>query len=399
MALGRFRGTEIRIHWSWVPVLALIVVFFGGGLSSGDGGWPTAAAWGTAGAIAILVFLSVMAHELAHVYVASQYGLRSPSVVVQLLGGPYLMSVRPRDPRQELRVSAAGPVVSLLLSFVLLGVGALMWTAGFGETASPMALQAVELTVVWIGMVNLLLGAVNLIPGYPLDGARMFHAVAWRRSGVEAVATLRSVRVGRYVGWVFVAIGSATMFFSDPLIGLALVVAGWLMVLSSRMLNQRAFLQTLLTGLHVGEALDASPVRLPPQLTLDVFAGEYLAERMGAAALVARGTELLGLVGTAQIRRVPRRSWADTRTEQVMVPIAAVPSTTAESELWPALETLEQSGLDALVVPGTEGAPGLFTRRSAAQLVQEKAVEERRKVNARGGDGPGRSGGRGLFGR
>jgi len=103
------------------------------------------------------------------------------------------------------------------------------------------------------------------------------------------------------------------------------------------------------------------------------------------------------MVGTAQIRRVPRRSWSDTRTEQVMVPIASVPSTKEEEDIWPALETLEQSGLDALVVPRPEGEPALFTRRSAAQFVQEKAVEERRKMNARGGRGDGPGGG--LFRR
>lgn len=397
MTLGRFRGTEVRIHWSWIFVLALIVVYFGGGLENGAGAWSAAAAWGTASVMALLVFLSVAAHELAHVYVASRYGLHAPAVVVQLLGGPYVMSVRPQDPRQELRVSAAGPLVSLVIAVVLLTAGGVGWSIGFAEDTAPIGIQAVELIAVWIGLVNLFLGAVNLIPGYPLDGARMFHAVAWRRSGVETMATHRAVRVGRYVGWAFILAGAGAMAFTDVPVGLALAVAGWLILMSSRVLDQRAFLQTLLTDLHVGEALDSNPVRVPPQLTLDVFAAQYLGDLLGAAALVARGSELLGMVGTAQIRRVPRGSWADTRTEQVMVPIDSVPRANADEELWPALETLEQSGLDALVVPQAEGEPALFSRRSAAKFVQEKAVEERRRMSARGGRGG--SGGRGLFGR
>jgi predicted transcriptional regulator len=119
-------------------------------------------------------------------------------------------------------------------------------------------------------------------------------------------------------------------------------------------------------------------------LTLDVFAAPYLGEMLGAAALVERGSELLGLIGTAQIRKIPRRTWAETRTEQVMVPIAAVPQANGDSELWSALETLEQSGLDALVVATPEGEPSLFSRRSAAQLVHERAVEEQKRLAAGG---------------
>jgi len=395
MALGRFRGTEVRVHWSWIPVLALILVGFGGGLESGDGAWPAAVAWATAIVVAVAVFVSVTVHELAHVYVASRFGLRSPAVVVQLLGGPYVMSVHPREAREELAVAAAGPVVSLVLAGLLLGVGALAWAAGAGDASASVGLQASGLIVIWTGFVNVALAVVNIVPGYPLDGARMLHAVAWMRTGTEFAATQRTVRVGRYVGYVLMGIGVYMTLFDDPLLGLGLVVAGWLIITSSRVLDQRAFLQSLLMGVHVGDALDRNPVRVPPQLTLDVFAGDYVGAQLGAAALVERGADLLGIVGTAQIRRIPRRSWAETRTEQAMVPLVSVPTSTEDAELWPALEMLEQSGLDALVVPQPEGDPALLTRRSAAMFVQEKALEERRQRSARGS----RPGGRGLFGR
>lgn len=394
VALGRFRGTEVRVHWSWIPVLAIIVVFFGADLTTGSVGWSSAASWVTAAVIAALTFASVTAHELAHVLIATRYGLPSRVVVVQLLGGPYLATVRVESPRQELRVAAAGPLLSLAVGGICAAAAAALMFGPLDIDTASEAIQAVWFVLAVMAVFNLFLGAINLLPGYPLDGARMLHAVAWRRTGQDTAATHVSVRVGRYVGWAFILGGMMMLLVDDPITGLGMVVAGWLLLSSSRALEQRAFLQTLVGGIHVRDALDAAPNRIPPQLTLDVFAAPYLAEMLGAAALVERGSELLGMIGTAQIRRIPRRIWPETRTEQVMVPIAAVPVTSADAELWPALEALEQSGLDALMVPTDEGGPSLFSRRSAALAVHERAAQEQRLQAARGRPGRG-----GFFGR
>lgn len=185
--------------------------------------------------------------------------------------------------------------------------------------------------------------------------------------------------------------GAITMAVADPFAGLGLAVAGWLILGSSHLLDRRALLQGLVAELRAGDATDPDPARVPPQLTLDVFAGAYLGELLGTAALVERGAELLGLIGTAQIRRIPRRSWTSTRTEQVMVPIGNVPRVTADTGLWAALETLERSGLDALLI-GTAGSDSaVVTRRSAARLIHAKAEEQQREKLATGQDKRGRS--------
>jgi hypothetical protein len=171
-------------------------------------------------------------------------------------------------------------------------------------------------------------------------------------------------------------------FYGDPTAGLCLGVGGWLIAGSSRVLERRAQLRSLMTGLCVADAGDPDVARIPPQLTLDVFAGGYLAERTGTAALVERGTALLGLIGTNQIRRVPRRAWPNTHTEQIMVPIGSVPSAARDSDLWSALEVLERTGLDAMLVSGSEDGPVLMTRRAAGRLVRERVEEQRRELLA-----------------
>jgi Zn-dependent protease/CBS domain-containing protein len=387
MPLGRVFGTEVRAHWSWVVILAFIAVVLSTDLStqtSSPDGWNPAWAWGTAIVTAVLVFVSVIAHEFAHVAVARRNGMGSPAVVVQLIGGAFVMEVKPKNAGEEFRVALAGSAVSFLLMLVLGGVTFLLAVGPVNSDSAPLALQAFQFVTFVLALFNAFLGGVNLVPGYPLDGARIAHAIVWRRTGSEAIATTAAVRLGRYMGLSLIAGGIFIVFFGDATAGLCLSVGGWMIAGASRILDRRAQLRGLVTGLLVSDAEDSAPARIPPQLTLDVFAAEYLAERSGTAALVERGDELIGLLGTAQIRRVPRRSWNSTHTEQVMVPIGSVPSVAGDSDLWAALEVLERTGLDAMLVSGNEDGPILMSRRVAGFKVRERLEEKQRELLAGG---------------
>jgi Zn-dependent protease len=385
--LGRIFDTEVRAHWSWIIILAFIAVVFSTDLSaqaSSPAGWNLAWAWGTSIVTAALVFFSVVVHELAHVAVARRNGMRSPAVVIQLIGGAFAMEINPKNPGEEFRVAIAGSALSFLLMLLFGGVTLLLAVGPINIDSAPLALQAFQFVTFILALFNGFLGGVNLMPGYPLDGARVAHAIAWRRTGDEVGAAAASTRLGRYMGLSLVATGVFVAFYGDPTAGLCLGVGGWLIAGASKVLDRRAQLRSLMTGLRVADAEDPDSARIPPQLTLDVFAGEYLAERTGTAALVERGTEMLGLIGTAQIRRVPRRAWPNTHTEQVMVPIGSVPSAARDSDLWAALEVLERTGLDAMLVSGSEDEPVLMTRRAAARIVRERVEVQQREMLAGG---------------
>jgi Zn-dependent protease len=385
--LGRIFDTEVRAHWSWIIILAFIAVVLSTDLSaqaSSPAGWSLAWAWGTSIVTAALVFASVVVHELAHVAVARRNGMRSPAVVIQLIGGAFAMEINPKNPGEEFRVAVAGSALSFLLMLFFGGVTFVLAVGPIDMDRAPLALQAFQFVSFILALFNGFLGGVNLVPGYPLDGARVAHAIVWRKTGDEVAAAAAAVRLGRYVGLSLVATGVFVAFYGDPTAGLCLGVGGWLIAGSSKVLDRRAQLRRLVAGLHVADAEDPDTARIPPQLTLDVFAAEYLAERSGSAALVERGTELIGLIGTAQIRRVPRRAWPNTHTEQVMVTIGSVPSAARDSDLWAALEILERTGLDAMLVGGIEDGPVLMTRRAAARMVRERVEGQQRELLAGG---------------
>ena len=438
LTFGRVFGTEVRAHWTWVPITAFIAVIFGMDLTDGTAAnWPTALAWGSSITVALLVFASVTAHELAHVKIARRNGQLVPRVTIQLLGGPYVMEVRPKNAGEEIRIALAGPAFSLVVALIFGIVGAIL-VLGSLDTA-PDGIQAIALVTTMVAAFNVILGLINLVPGYPMDGARVLHAIVWRATGSETVATAAAIRVGRNVGVALIVIGFLTMTFADLVAGLTLIIGGWLVMSSSRFLYRRTGLQELIAGLHVRDAEDTDLARVPPQLTLDVFAASYLGERIGGAALVEHNDELVGLIGTAQIKRIPSGQWTKTRTEDAMIPIANVPWVPADMDLWAALELLERTGLDGLLimpdvaagetaaalgsvpaaanpaVPETADAPEpeavpepaftgdasivagtdepdgddvdkprttLLTRRSAAKLVHEKAEQKHRQILA-----------------
>jgi Zn-dependent protease len=385
--LGRAFGAEVRAHWTWIILLAIITVFFSTGLSSDRGGGLTGPlSWITGGSLAALIFLSVTVHELAHVAVARRDGIARDVVVIQLLGGTFVLDVRARTPGEEARLAVAGPLLSGL---VMIGCGAVAFALIDGSASSagaPEWHQAVTFCVITLCFFNAFLAGVSLIPAYPMDGGRLLHAVAWRRSRDQKAAAAAVAKVGRLAGGALLLGGAAIAVVLDPVVGLTVGIGGWLLIASGRTMQRRGFLEELVNGLTVGDALDPDPMVLPPQLSLDVVAPDFLGARLGSASLVGRPNELLGLIGSRQVGRVPRRQWAERRVDSAMVAMNAVPSIEASVALWPALEILEQSGLDGLVVRGLPGAeagdrPRLITRRAASTVVRQR-VEERAAKNA-----------------
>jgi Zn-dependent protease len=413
--VGRVWGTEVRAHWTWILLLAVITVFFGTSLAAqGTSGLDPVWAWGSAIATAALVFVSVTVHELAHAGMARRDGIGGPVVVVQLLGGSYVMELRPKTAGQEFRSAVVGPLVSLALAMGFASLGGWLELSWGAAQSVPEEVFAVAFVAEMLALFNGFLAVVNMLPGYPMDGARVVHAIAWARSGREDTATATASRVGRLAGAGIMLVGLAVVGFVDLWPGLALMAAGWLVVGSSRILDRRAFLESLIAGATVGDAADPDPQRVPAQLTLEFYASEYVGERAGEAAVVERTGEPVGLIGTSQIRRVPPRKWEEVRSEDAMVALDRVPRFAAADDLWPALEALERSGLDALVVEpaaqpaaGPAGAAsgqaaaddgafgdggiaegvahgsgggrfGLLTRRSAARLIHERAEERAR---------------------
>lgn len=365
--VARLFGIEIRIHFSWVFIVAIITATVGGRLTSLQASADAPLAWGIGIAASLLFMVTVVVHELAHALVARRSGMAVESISVHFIGSPATVDVRAETPRGEAAIALAGPLTSLAIGVVFVGLAVL------GVLSGIEAAEIAADVLVIVGTLDLVLAGVSLVPAYPLDGGRVVRAIGWARTGDPRRGATTAAQVGRGIGWLLVAAGLAVILLGETVDGIMLGLIGWFLGASSRSLDRWVVLDSLIAGVRVDEAMEAELDTISPGLTLDTFGAQVLDGTLGPALPVLRGDELVGLVGAGQLRGVPRRDWPMTRTSEVMVDLANVPTIGPAESLTDGLERLRTSRLDGLPVLDGGDLRGVLTRRSIALALRARA--------------------------
>ena len=215
--IGRLFGIQIRIHYSWFIIFALVTV----SLVYPD--WSHPVSWLVAVIASLLLFASVLAHELAHSLVGRRNGVIINTITLFLFGGLAQMQGEAASARAEFKMAAAGPAASLIIGVLF----ALLWFVS--QDVLPDIAASVLL---YLGLVNGGMAVFNLIPGFPLDGGRVFRSLLWRTSGDYGKATRIAARLGQVVGYLFIAGGIFIVFypgdyFGEWFSGIWLAFIGW----------------------------------------------------------------------------------------------------------------------------------------------------------------------------
>ncbi len=206
--LGTIGGVAIRAHWS-VP--AFVILFGLIGLELID--W-NAAGWGMT--FILLIYASILAHELGHMLAANFYGVRSSSVTIWPVGGVILLERQPDTPQQDIVVALAGPAVNIVIGTVLFGL--LLWPIGLYDSLGFMSLDVLYRLMA----INFVLAMFNLLPIFPMDGGRILRAALTLKFGIE-----RAVKLAAMVGMIG-AVGFAILgWFHGPFLILFAAFAGF----------------------------------------------------------------------------------------------------------------------------------------------------------------------------
>ncbi len=369
--IGELLGIEIRVSVAWLVVLAIIAWIAVSALDLVVPPIPVAVEWALGVFVAIGFFLSAIAHDLSHAVMARRRGMAVRSVLVSYFGGTSVLEPAASTPGADLAIAIVGPLVSLAIALVL---GAVTFGLDFvAQPGSP--LEAIEAGIALVSGLNLIIGAVNLIPGYPLDGGRVARAIGWRRSGTIDGGWRAAALAGRVSGYLAVGAGIVAIAsgpFSD---GVLLGAGGWFLLLTSRSINERVRVSSLIGGLQVKDAMEPSTVSVGPNLTVDTFAGQLLdgGSDLTAVAVVTEGG-VVGVLGLRQLQRLQRRLWATTRVGDVMAKPPRLILLSALDSLDAAVERLYRTGLDGLPVVEDGALVGVLTRRSVGKLVHERGL-------------------------
>jgi len=314
--------------------------------------------------VALGFFLSSVFHDLAHALVARRRGVDVSSIGVSFFGGSTPLDPASPDPRHDVVIAASGPLVSIGIALVLLGLTA-------GATALGEAFETATGVLAVLVFLNLVLGLVNLVPAYPLDGGRIVRDLAWRRSGSEQTGWQTAARSGRVTGYLVGAAGLYLVVIQEGATGAMLALTGWFLILSANALRDRVRLEGLVRGRTVADAMEPDPVTVSPSLTVDTFAAQLIdGESPLTAVPVVQGEQIVGLLGVRQVRSMRRDAWATKRVEQVMVRPPKLELLAPTESLKSGLERMHRAGVDGLPVAADGRLIGVLTRRSVGVLLR-----------------------------
>lgn len=369
--IGRILGIPIKVHASWFLVFAFVTWSLATGyLPEVLPGLSVWRYWVMGSAAALLLFGSVLLHELGHSYVALRYRIPIGQITLFVFGGMAQMHREPPGPRAEFLIAIAGPLVSVLLGGSLLGA---VWAAG-----STSGIQGLLVLGGLLGAVNLQLGLFNLIPGFPLDGGRVLRAGLWAWSGDFYRATRHASLAGQGFGLVLGLLGAALLAgsTSGAMAGSLAANGGWIgligvfLFLAARGSRNQAAIRASLAGLAVGEVMIRNVITVPADLTVDELVVRYFLQYGYRGFPVQESGRVAGMVTVAEVQGLPRSLWAWRRVRDIMRPWSPALQVTPATPIILALEQMMQAGQQQLGVVQDGQLVGLLTRSGLGRFLQ-----------------------------
>ncbi len=366
--LGRIFGIEIGLHYSWLIIALLIALSLSGHFKSTNPQWSDAVVWSAAVVTALLFFATIVIHELSHSLVARMHGLAVRSITLFALGGVSQIEKDSPDARTEFWIGIAGPLASAAIGILCLGVAL---SVGWSPAAEPTA--PVTAVLVWLGYINLLLAAFNMVPGFPLDGGRVLRGILWWVTGVRGRATRIAAQVGQLVSYAFIVIGLLRFFGGAGLDGLWISFIGWFLLDASRASQAQVSVTEALKGLQVGDVMSRDYATVDGHSNIQSFADEHLLRSGRRCFIVTENGRVAGLITPQEVRHIPHAQWPYKTLDVVMRPLDQLRTVTIDTPVIKALEIMARDDLNQVPVILNGTLEGIVSRSHILQLIQTKA--------------------------
>ena len=366
--LGTVFGVELGLHYSWFVIALLITFSLVAQFHGVNRGWSEPVVWGVAILTGILFFACLFAHELSHAMVAKASGIPIHKITLFLLGGVAQIEKEASDAKTEFWMAIVGPITSGLLGFVLL---ALAWAAGWAPWTAP--LTPITALLVWLGYINLALAAFNMIPGFPLDGGRVLHALLWWIMGDAERSTKAAARTGQVIAVLFIGYGIFEFFAGADLGGIWLAFIGWFLLQAAGATYLQVQTGSLLRGLRVKDLMSNDCGAINPEMTLQEFVHEQLLRTGARCFVVVENGRLLGLITPKEVRTVDPEAWGRTKIRDVMRRADTIHFVSQDMPAQEALEIMSREDVNQLPVLSNGKLEGMVTRAHILQVLRTRA--------------------------
>jgi Zn-dependent protease/CBS domain-containing protein len=357
--LFTIRGIEVGIHVSWLIVFVLLTWSLASGyFPAAIPGIDATLAWVLGAVASILLFVSVLIHELAHSFVAKSRGLEVSSITLFIFGGVSNLSTEPKSAGVEFWVAVVGPITSFVIAAIAFGISLVMPTA------------ELEALFGYLAIVNALLGGFNLIPGFPLDGGRVLRSIAWGISGSLRRATEIAVGAGQIIGGLFILFGIVQIFGGNLINGLWIAAIGWFLQNAASSSLQQVVLTERLKDVRVSDVLRLDTATVPRQATVQQLIDRYLLAGNRRAVPVGDDGQLVGMVTIGDIKDVPLEARQTTQVGSVMGARDGLVTVAPSDNLADAVEKLGSRDLEQVPVLDHGRFVGMLTRADVMRQLQ-----------------------------
>jgi len=366
--LGRVAGIEIGLHYSWFIIAALIAFSLGERFHQVNPSWSTGQVWIAALLTAVLFFVTLLLHELAHSLVAQRRGLKVKAITLFALGGVSQIEDDARDAETEFWVAIVGPIASLLI-----GLGCLAVAAGLGWHPSAEPRTGLTAVLVWLGYINLGLGIFNMIPGFPLDGGRVFRAIVWGITKNADRSTRIAARLGQVVAFLFILGGLWSFFRGAGFNGLWTAFIGWFLMEAAQTSYAQVDIAAAFRGMRVSEVMSRDCALVNLGMSLEEFVETYIWRTGDRCFAVEDAGRLVGLITLRDVGAVPRDRWESTTVREAMRPLEELHITTPDTQVVDALKLMAGNNVNQLPVVANGALQGIVSRSHVMQLLQARS--------------------------
>ncbi|MBI5929483.1 MAG: site-2 protease family protein [Chloroflexi bacterium] len=362
--LGKFLGIEVGLNYSLLFIAALVTFQLSSLILPNQApGYSELVYWLLGMATAVVFFFSILWHEFAHALMAKVFKVRVRRIVLFFMGGVAEIEEDPRTPTAEFWIALVGPLSSLLLGGIFMG---LYLPLGRHDIYGEMFF--------WLGEINIILAAFNMIPAFPLDGGRVFRAIFWFFSKNYLQATRLASYLSQGFAYLAILSGILSLFTGRVLMGSGLwgIFLGWFLLSAAKNHLQTAQVRESLRGIPLGRL-----VRQGQPLNPD-WPLAYAIDRMAiggtaTSSPVIRDGHTIGFLSLDVLRRIPRIGWGGVRVENVMTPISSVRAVDAYQDLYDTLRNEDLQREPYLLVTANQQPIGLLSQRELIAFAEQQA--------------------------
>jgi Zn-dependent protease/predicted transcriptional regulator len=348
--LGRVFGIPIYAHYSWLPVFPFYAWAIASGLLPREApGLPVIQYWALGFLTSLLLFVSVLVHELSHATMARAEGLGTGSITLYMFGGLASLNGQPAQPSSEFKIAVVGPAASFLIGTVFFLVTEAL-PAGTTRHAFAQVLRH-------LGIVNWFLAGFNILPGLPLDGGRVLRALIWRYNKNFRAATQLAIRSGLMIALTLIVAGiySFIMIPDYGITGLWMMIIGLMIALMLGTTEGRSRGVWRVKRGTIEDVMNRDVVQIPPNMKVTDFINKVLSNNHHTSFPVVLERRLHGMLLLEELKEVPREEWPQLETREVMRPVDASMFISADAPITQAQSVLTTNGLGRAVVLDSNG--------------------------------------------